>query len=66
MGRGVPKLSLPFGSLFHHQGVGNGTGLGLDIARRCCETARGNIRFFSEPGNTRFRVRLPINGHSSP
>ena len=64
-GPGIPpaiqcRLWEPF---FTTKGVGEGTGLGLDIAR-CIVVKRhkGNIRFFSEQGNTRFEVRLPING----
>jgi signal transduction histidine kinase len=43
--------------------VGRGSGLGLDIARRIVEQHRGSIRLFSEPGNTRFVVRLPMGGN---
>ena len=50
-----------FEPFFTTKGVGKGTGLGLDIARRIIvKRHRGNIRLFSEPGNTRFEVRLPI------
>lgn len=68
-GPGIPpaiqsRIWEPF---FTTKGVGEGTGLGLDIARRIVvKRHRGNIRFFSEPGNTRFQVRLPINGQTSP
>lgn len=68
-GPGIPpgigsRIWEPF---FTTKGVGDGTGLGLDIARRIVvKRHKGNIRFFSEPGNTCFQVRLPINGHSSP
>ena len=42
---------------------GVGTGLGLEIARRIV-TAQygGTIGFSSEPGNTEFVVKLPIEG----
>ena len=41
--------------------MGEGTGLGLDIARRIVKTRhRGEIRFESKPGETCFEVRLPI------
>ena len=38
-----------------------GTGLGLDISYRVVvEDHKGDIRVLSEPGDTRFQVRLPI------
>jgi signal transduction histidine kinase len=40
--------------------VGAGTGLGLDIVRRIVETHHGQVRVLSEPGETRFQVRLPV------
>jgi nitrogen-specific signal transduction histidine kinase len=41
--------------------VGEGSGLGLDIARRIVRTRhKGEIRFESRPGETTFEVRLPI------
>jgi signal transduction histidine kinase len=42
--------------------VGKGTGLGLDIAYRVVvEDHKGDIRVLSEPGDTRFQVRLPVD-----
>ena len=39
-----------------------GTGLGLGSSRKIVEERhRGEIRLTSEPGNTRFEVRLPLN-----
>jgi nitrogen-specific signal transduction histidine kinase len=41
--------------------VGEGSGLGLDIARRIVKAPPpGEIRFESKPGETCFEVRLPI------
>jgi signal transduction histidine kinase len=51
-----PRLFEPF---FTTKTVGQGTGLGLDIARRIVEAHRGTLGFTSEPGRTRFTVRLP-------
>ena len=40
--------------------MGQGTGLGLDIARRLVRHNDGVIEFESQPGRTEFRVSLPI------
>ncbi len=37
----------------------NGLGLGLDIARRIARDHGGELEFESEPGSTRFTLRLP-------
>jgi signal transduction histidine kinase len=62
-GPGVPpeireRIFEPF---FTTKPVGEGTGLGLDISYRIVVTRHhGDLRVESEPGNTRFQVRLPI------
>jgi signal transduction histidine kinase len=40
--------------------VGQGTGLGLDIARQLIRRNNGDIEVESRPGRTEFRVRLPV------
>jgi signal transduction histidine kinase len=63
-GPGIPQevqahLFEPF---FTTKAMGKGTGLGLNIAYRIvCERHGGEIRVQSEPGDTRFFVRLPIH-----
>ena len=64
-GSGIPpelqgRIFEPF---FTTKKVGVGTGLGLEISYRIIVGQHnGDIRCFSEPGNTRFHVRLPIAG----
>ena len=41
--------------------VGQGTGLGLDIAMRIVKTHRGRIDIQSKPGRTEMRVHLPAS-----
>lgn len=62
-GGGIPSeiQSRIFEPFFTTKGVGEGTGLGLDISRRIVvQKHKGDIRFNSQPGNTRFQIRLPI------
>jgi signal transduction histidine kinase len=62
-GPGVPagireRIFEPF---FTTKEVGEGTGLGLDISWRIVVNKHhGDLQVESEPGNTRFRVRLPL------
>ncbi|MFD9546891.1 ATP-binding protein [Nocardia salmonicida] len=62
-GPGIPpeargRIFEPF---FTTKPVGDGTGLGLDISFRIVANKHnGDIRVESEPGNTRFIVRLPL------
>ena len=63
-GPGIPPevQNRIFDPFFTTKEVGSGTGLGLDIARRIVEQHGGSIRVDSGPGETRFVVRLPVNG----
>ena len=62
-GPGVPdsmhqQIFEPF---FTTKPVGEGTGLGLDVSWRIVVNRHGgSMRVISEPGNTRFQVRLPL------
>jgi signal transduction histidine kinase len=69
-GPGIPEeiQNRIFEPFFTTKDVGKGTGLGLDISYRVVvEELGGDIRVLSEPGDTRFQVRLPISaaGESS-
>lgn len=62
-GSGIPPAlqSRIFEPFFTTKGVGKGTGLGLEIAYRIVvKRHKGDIHFESKPGDTRFRVHLPI------
>jgi signal transduction histidine kinase len=61
-GPGIPAESCGriFDPFFTTKPLGQGTGLGLDIARRLVRHNDGSIEFDSQPGRTEFRVRLPI------
>jgi signal transduction histidine kinase len=62
-GPGVPDevRTRVFEPFFTTKDVGQGTGLGLDIAWQIVVGRhRGEIRLESTPGNTRFQVVLPI------
>lgn len=63
-GTGIPPemQSRIFEQFFTTKDVGKGTGLGLDMARRIVVARhKGDIRVFSQPGDTHFQVRLPRN-----
>jgi signal transduction histidine kinase len=64
-GPGVPEdiQSRIFEPFFTTKPVGEGTGLGLDISWRIVvKKHRGDLSVQSVPGDTRFTVRLPIEG----
>jgi signal transduction histidine kinase len=65
-GPGIPRedhtrIYEPF---YTTKDVGEGTGLGLDVSYRIVVGRHGgDIRVVSEPGETRFEVRLSVKGH---
>jgi signal transduction histidine kinase len=62
-GPGVPKdlQTRVFEPFYTTKGVGAGVGLGLDISYRIVVGRHGgDIRVVSQPGDTRFEVRLPM------
>jgi signal transduction histidine kinase len=63
-GPGIPREAQVhvFEPFYTTKEVGAGTGLGLDIVRRAVAAHGGEISVRSEPGETRFTVRLPIDG----
>jgi signal transduction histidine kinase len=63
-GPGIPSeiRSRVFDPFLTTKPIGQGTGLGLDIARRLVRHNDGVINFESQPGRTEFRVSLPIAG----
>ncbi|HLM07252.1 MAG TPA: ATP-binding protein [Blastococcus sp.] len=51
-----------FDPFYTTKGVGEGTGLGLDISRRIVDRHKGDISIQTRPGATVLRVRLPARG----
>lgn len=67
-GPGIPLeiQSHIFEPFFTTKGVGQGTGLGLHIVYRVIvEQHQGDIRIISQPGDTCFQVRLPVECHKT-
>ena len=65
-GPGIPAAaqSRMFEPFFTTKSVGKGTGLGLIISNRIVgDRHGGEIEFDSKPGETRFKVRLPVVSH---
>jgi signal transduction histidine kinase len=60
-GPGIPPeiVGRIFDPFFTTKGVGQGSGLGLDIVRRLLQRQSGEISVESAPGRTEFQVRLP-------
>jgi len=64
-GPGIPEeiRGRIFEPFFTTKEVGAGTGLGLDVSYRVVVGRHGgDIHVVSEPGDTRFEVRLPVQG----
>jgi len=62
-GPGIPEdvQSHIFDPFFTTKDVGEGTGLGLDVVRRIVKArCGGEIDFTTRPGETVFRVRIPV------
>jgi signal transduction histidine kinase len=67
IGMDADTLSHIFDPFFTTKPVGQGTGLGLDIARRVVRSHDGQIAVESYPGHTEFTVTLPLgSGAPSP
>jgi signal transduction histidine kinase len=62
-GSGIPEEQLPriFDPFFTTKGVGQGSGIGLDITKKIIDRHGGSIKATSEPGQTSFIIRLPLN-----
>ena len=67
-GPGVPPAVLAriFDPFFTTKPVGEGTGLGLDIARRIVQRHHGAIDVISGDQGSEFRVTLPVSQDSTP
>jgi len=61
-GPGIPEhlTHRVWESFFTTKSAGEGSGLGLGICKRIVEKHQGELTFVSEPGNTVFKVRLPL------
>ena len=67
-GVGIPRdvLSRIFEPFFTTKTASEGSGLGLDIAKRIIDRHGGKIAVESRPGRTSFLVLLPVDGDASP
>jgi signal transduction histidine kinase len=67
-GHGIPDdiRDRVFDEFYTTKPVGQGTGLGLELARSLVRRNGGDIDFESRPGRTEFRVSLPIASEARP
>jgi signal transduction histidine kinase len=68
-GPGIPQENHAriFEPFFSTKDVAEGRGLGLDVSYRIVVGRHGgDIHVVSEPGETRFEVRLPVDGPGDP
>lgn len=65
-GTGIPKeiVSRIFDPFFTTKKVGEGTGIGLDIAKNVISRHKGDIKVNSVPGKTEFTISIPVSQHS--
>lgn len=62
-GPGIPEAiqSRIFEPFFTTKGIGEGTGMGLDIVRRVIDHHNGSVNLETTPGHTTFRVCFPTS-----
>jgi len=63
-GPGIPEdvVDRIFDPFFTTKGIGEGTGMGLDVVKKIMEHHRGKVEVTSEPGATEFCLCFPIKG----
>lgn len=63
-GKGIPKdlQSRIFEPFFTTKDVGKGTGLGLSVSHHIIQQFGGSLHLTSAPGNTEFRISIPLPG----
>ena len=66
-GPGIPREAQGhvFEPFYTTKEVGAGTGLGLDVVRRTVVAHGGGVSVWSEPGETRFTVELPVGSRQN-
>ena len=62
-GPGIPDdvINRIFDPFFTTKGVGEGTGMGLDITKKIIDRMKGQIKVESEPGKTTFQILIPVS-----